>query len=335
MSRDDLIKKAFKNSGKNAFIAKIEDSIIFNERNGHKVLTSIPALNIALSGEVDGGFISGITVFAGKSKHYKSLFALELARAYLEQIPDSIVLFFDSEFGSPKGYFKSFGENVSRIIHIPVTTVEELRTQLLNQIEGFDRTDNVLFLIDSIGSLASEKESQDSLDGKNTVDMTRAKILKSTARLITPKLALKNIPCIVINHTYATLEMFSKDVMSGGTGFVFGADTILFIGKQQEKDGTDLLGWNFILNVEKSRFVREKEKIGILVTYADGIYKYSGVFDLAEEFGIITKPSQGWYEYNGNKTRRKDLESDPNIMEEILASDKFKQLVESKYKLFN
>jgi hypothetical protein len=334
MSKEDLIKKAFKNSGKNAYISRREDSIIFNERTNQKILTSIPALNIALSGEVDGGFISGITVFAGKSKHYKSLFALELARSFLEQLPDSIVIFFDSEFGSPKGYFSSFGTNIDRVIHVPVTTVEELRTQILNQIEGFERTDNVLFLIDSIGSLASEKETQDTIDGKNTVDMTRAKILKSMARIITPKLILKNIPCIVINHTYATLEMFSKDVMSGGTGFVFGADTILFIGKQQEKDGTELLGWNFILNIEKSRFVREKEKIGVLVTYDSGIYKYSGIFDLAEEFGIITKPSQGWYEYNGNKSRRKDLESNSELMEEILSNDKFKQLVESKYKLF-
>lgn len=331
----ELIKKALKNNKNNPYISKIENSFIFNEKNENKVITDIPALNIALSGEVDGGFLSGITVFAGKSKHFKTMYALELARNFLEQKDDSILVFFDSEFGSPKKYFEKFGDNISRIIHVPVTTVEELRSQLLNQIEGFERDDNVIFIIDSVGSLASEKETDDAMDGKNTVDMTRAKINKSLTRIVTPKLALKNIPCIAINHTYQTLSNYSVEVMGSGTAWTYSADTILFIGKQQEKDGTEIIGWNFILNVEKSRFVKEKSKIPIIVTYEKGIFKYSGIFDLAVEFEIVTKPSQGWYNYgeSDKKYRRTELENNDEIMEEILNNEKFKQLVESKYKL--
>jgi hypothetical protein len=127
--------------------------------------------------------------------------------------------------------------------------------------------------------------------------------------------------------------MFSKEVMGGGTGTVFASDTIIFMGKQQEKEGKELLGWNFILNIEKSRFVQEKEKIGVLVTYKKGIYKYSGMFDLGVEFGLITSPSKGWYELNGEKVRRAAVEADEERMEALINDPEFKRMVAEKYKL--
>ena len=327
----DLMKKIKKNS-KSDMISEIIKTELLNEKEQNP--THIAALNIALSGKVDGGFTSGITTFAGKSKSFKTLFALEMARGYLALNPEAVLIFFDSEFGAPISYFKNFGDDAERILHVPVTTVEELRTEMTNQLAGLDRDDKVMFIVDSVGNLASIKETIDAEDGKNVVDMTRAKMLKSFFRIVTPKIVMKNIPMVIINHTYDTLEMFSKQVMTGGTGAVYASDTIIFVGKQQEKEGTELKGWNFILNIEKSRYVREKMKVPVLVTYDGGIDEYSGIFDLAVEFGVIENPTKGFYSYgDSGKVRRSALEHNEEVMEAILADDKFKELVESKYML--
>lgn len=327
----DLMKRIKKNS-KSDMIAEISKTELLNEKT--QTPTRIAALNIALSGKVDGGFTSGITTFAGKSKSFKTLFALEMALGFLELNPEAVLVFFDSEFGAPISYFDNFGEAKERILHVPVTTVEELRTEMTNQLAGLDRDDKVIFIVDSVGNLASIKETDDSMDGKNVVDMTRAKMLKSFFRIVTPKLVMKNIPTIIINHTYDTIEMFSKQVMTGGTGAIYASDTIIFVGKQQEKEGTELKGWNFILNIEKSRYVREREKIPVKVTYEKGIHIHSGIFDLAVELGIIENPTKGFYTYGeSGKVRRSKLENDPEVMEAIIDDEKFRQLVESKYTL--
>lgn len=321
-----------KNS-KNPYIDKLMDSELLSREN--LIPTNIPALNIALSGDVTKGFGSGVITIAGKSKHFKTLFALEMCKAFLQTNEDAVLVFFDSEFGSPREYFKSFGDASDRIIHIPVTTVEEFRTEIINQIEGIERADKVVFMLDSIGNLASMKEFDDAVSGKQTVDMTRAKVVKSIFRLITARLKLKDKTLFTINHTYQTLEMFSQEVMGGGTGTIFASDTIIFMGKQQEKDGKDLVGYNFILNIEKSRFVKEKSKIGVLVTYEGGIYKYSAIFDLAVELGFLEVPSQGFYSLPGEdkKLRRKVIEDDSETMESILNNPDFQELIRKKYQL--
>lgn len=332
MAKTELMKKIMKNS-KNPMIDALMETELLNRDD--LIPTNIPALNIALSGEINGGFGSGVMTIAGKSKHFKTLFALEMAKGYLQKFEDAVLVFFDSEFGSPREYFASFGDDKDRILHVPVTTVEELRTELMNQLEGLERNDNVIFIVDSIGNLASLKETDDATTGKQAVDMTRAKMMKSLFRLVTPKLTMKNIPMIIINHTYDTIEMFSKQVMTGGTGAVYASDTILFIGKQQEKEGTEIVGWNFIINIEKSRYVKEKEKIPVLVTYQGGVNKYSGIFDLAVELGLIQVPTKGYYQLEGDekKYRRKEIEGSAEIMEGLLSNEKFGQLIESRYKL--
>ena len=206
---NSLIKKIKKNS-KNDMISELMNAEVLNEKE--IISTEIPALNIALSGSIDGGFTSGVTTLAGKSKSFKTLFALEMAKGFLKKHDDAILVFFDSEFGSPLSYFESFGDSKDRILHVPVTTVEELRTEVANQLNGLDREDKVIFIIDSIGNLASIKETEDALDGKQVVDMTRAKAIKSFFRIVTPKLVLKNIPMITINHTYdcGTADMLVK-----------------------------------------------------------------------------------------------------------------------------
>ncbi len=316
----------------------IDESILFTENE--TVTTTVPAVNIALSGSVNGGFGSGLFLWAGPSKHFKTNFTLLMMKAYLDKYPDSIALFYDSEFGANPKYFESFGIDVSRVVHTPVTNIEELKFDIMQQLDNIKRGDKVFIALDSAGNIASRKEVDDAIEGKSVSDMTRAKQLKSLFRMITPHLTLKQIPMVVVNHTYQTQEMFSKAVVSGGTGIYYSASAIFIIGRQQEKDGTELAGYNFIINVEKSRFTREKSKIPVQVTHAYGMNTYSGILDLALEAGEVMKPSNGWYslvdkstgEIDAKKVRAKDTESE-EFLGVVLQRDSFKQWVKSKFEL--
>ena len=273
--------------------AQLDKSKLFSNKDMTK--TPVPMINVALSGDPDGGLSSGLTVLAGPSKHFKTSFGLLMAAAYLDKYEDAVLLFYDSEFGSPQQYFKSFGIDTSRVLHSPITNVEELKFDLVNQLENIERTDKVIIMIDSVGNLASKKELDDAMNEKSVADMSRAKALKGLFRMTTPYLTMRDIPLLAVNHTYQEIGLFPKAVVSGGTGIYYSSDNIWIIGRQQEKKGTEIMGYNFVINVEKSRFVREKSKIPISVTWEGGIESYSGLLDVALEGGYVAKPTIGWY----------------------------------------
>ena len=208
-----LIDKLQKNS-----TIKMTSTLTNSKIYGKKdmVPTDVPMINVALSGKIDGGLTPGLTMLAGPSKHFKTAFSLLMAAAFLKYYKDGVILFYDSEFGTPQSYFETFGIDLDRVIHTPITDVEELKFDLMRQIKELDRGDKVCIIIDSIGNLASKKEVDDALDGKSVADMTRAKQIKSLFRMVTPYLTIKDIPLIAVNHTYQTMEMFSKATVSGG-----------------------------------------------------------------------------------------------------------------------
>lgn len=333
----DLMNKLRKNTTiKDSDI--LEDSKFFTAKD--LIPTTVPAVNIALSGQINGGFTPGLTIWAGPSKHFKTSFSLLMAKAYMDKYPDSVVLFYDSEFGTPQSYFDTFGIDKSRVLHTPITDVEQLKFDVMAQLENINRGDRVMIVIDSVGNLASKKEVEDALKQNSAADMTRAKQLKSLFRMVTPHLNLKDIPMVVVNHTYMTQEMFSKPVVSGGTGIYYSADNIYIIGRQQEKEGSDIVGYNFIINVEKSRFVKEKSKIPIEVTWEEGISKWSGLLDLALESGHVIKPKNGWYQKVDMETgeifdksyRMNDTYSF-SFWHPILICPKFVKFIEDKYRV--
>ena len=298
------------------------------------IQTSVPMMNVALSGSLEGGLTPGLTVFAGPSKHFKTAFSLLCAKAYLDKYEDAIILFYDSEFGSPQSYFDNFGIDPARVLHTPITDIEQLKFDSMSQLNNIERGEHVMIVVDSVGNLASKKEVEDALEGKSVADMTRAKQMKSLFRMITPHLTIKDIPMIVVNHTYSEIGLFPKQIVSGGTGLVYSADNIYIIGRQQEKDGTEVVGFNFIMNVEKSRFVREKSKIPIEVSFEGGISTWSGLLDVAMEGGFVVKPSNGWYAHKGQekKYRQKDTYTKEFWMP-VLTSKEFRDYIESRYKI--
>jgi len=452
--------------------APILESKVFGKKE--MAPTPVPMINVALSGRVDGGLIPGLLTLAGPSKHFKTAFALMMAAAFQKKYSDGVVLFYDSEFGSPLSYFDSFDVDMTRVLHSPLTNIEELKFDVMKQLESFTKKDNVLILIDSIGNLASKKEVDDALDGKSVSDMTRAKQLKGLFRMITPHLNLKDIPMVVVNHTYKTLELYSKDVVGGGcvvegtmiqtpdglvavqelkvgdvvltrdgvdtvervwnpetlvegtpecievefddgfkvvcsedhlflvgdnwvpakdlvvgvqcltnnmstlkvtnitrvgrlpvydisvaakdydqqnyvlengavthnTGSYYSSDAIWIIGRQQEKTGKDVTGYHFVINIEKSRHVREKSSIPITVTYDGGISKWSGLLDVGVEGGYIRKPKSGWYEPINPATgelmsdklwRAKEVESSSAFWLKMFEETDFAEYISKRY----
>jgi len=316
----------------------LKESKFFTKKD--MIPTSIPAINIALSGKLDGGLTPGLTMWAGPSKHFKTAFSLLMAKSYLDKYEDAALLFYDSEFGTPQSYFDSFGIDVSRVLHTPITDVEQLKFDIMKQLEGLDRGDRLMIVIDSIGNLASKKEVEDALDGKSVADMSRAKQIKSLFRMVTPHLTLKDIPMVVVNHTYKTMELYSKDVVGGGTGSYYSADNIFILGRQQDKDGTELQGYNFIINVEKSRYVREKSKIPISVKFDGGISKWSGLLEMAMETGHVIKPSVGWYskvnvetgEVEEKKYRIKETDKKDFWMP-VITDPTFQEAIKKRYQI--
>ena len=331
-----LLEKIKKNS-------TIKDSAILSKSkfftDKDMITTEVPMMNVALSGRLDGGLAPGLTMFAGPSKHFKTAFALLLAKSYMEKYPEAVMLFYDSEFGTPIKYFETFEIDMDRVLHTPLTDIEQLKFDIMQQLADVNRGDKLIIVLDSIGNLASKKEVEDALEGKSVADMSRAKQVKSLFRMVTPHLNLKDMPMIVVNHTYKEIGLFPKDIVGGGTGSYYSADNIYIIGRQQEKDGTEIVGYNFIINVEKSRYVREKSKIPINVSFDGGISKWSGLLDIAIESGHVIKPTNGWYSKVNKSTgeigeKHRLLETqNAEFWNDILSDNQFKDFVSKKYQI--
>jgi hypothetical protein len=335
--------------------------------------TDVPMMNVALSGSMDKGISSGITIFAGPSKHFKSLYSLKMLDAWFadkDPKDDYACLFYDTEYGITEDYLKQFpniAKNLDKIVHIPVTSVEELRHESAKQVEALYDTyrdeykkspktakrPDVFILLDSIGQVASNKETDDAVNGKDTTDMTRAKAVKSFFRILTSKVKMLGIPMVVVAHTYQTLEMFSKAVVSGGTGPMYSADTVFIIGKSQDKPKDEILGYNFTLRTEKSRFIKEGSKFPITVHFEKGILKYSGFLDIAKACGFVTQcrvgRAGGWQfklddpvafgfdpaneESYTFKSLSTEIDCDEKFWQTVMKYTNLKELIEAMYRI--
>jgi RecA/RadA recombinase len=317
----------------------LDKSKVFTKKD--MIQTSVPMINVALSGSVDGGITPGLTMLAGPSKHFKTGFALLLASAFLKKYKNGMILFYDSEFGTPQSYFKTFKIPFESVVHTPITDIEELKFDIMKQLKELTREDHVMIVIDSIGNLASKKEVEDALDQKAVADMSRAKQLKSLFRMITPHLSLKDVPMVVVNHTYKEIGMYPKDIVGGGTGSYYGSDNIWILGRQQEKDADGISGYHFVINIEKSRYVKEKSKIPITVNFEGGINRWSGLLDVAVDANYIAKPKAGWYAVVNRETgeleqpnmRASDIVDNKEFWTKMFKETDFSKYIENRYKI--
>lgn len=333
------IEKYLKNSSLK--LARPLNSSILTEEC-EPIETDVPALNIAFSGKLDGGISPGFYQIAGPSKHFKTSFGLVAVASYLKKYDDAIVFFFDSEFGASMSYFDRFGiteEMRERIIHLPFQNLEELKFELVKQLDSVERGEHVMIFIDSIGLSASKKEVEDALAEKSSQDMTRAKQLSSIARIITPVLSMKQLVCLAINHVYKTQEMFAKDVVSGGQKLELASQGILSISRSKEKDDDGVSGYTFNIKIMKSRFAREETRVPVTVTWDGGIHRWSGMAEIASKLGVIQEGrisrSKGYMftKKDGTVIQEKDSDIDraDSFWMTILAESNFRELVEAQY----
>ena len=151
--------------------------------------------------------------------------------------------------------------------------------------------------------------------------------------MCTPYLAMKDISMLAINHTYQEMGLFPKAIVSGGSGIYYSANDIWIIGRRQNKTGTEVTGYDFVVNIEKSRSVKEKSKIPISVSWEGGVEQYSGLLEVALAGGFAQKPSNGWYE--GINPATGEVLTKKSRMAETLKSDFWDRIMtETNFKEF-
>lgn len=274
--------------------------------------------NALVSGSIFGGIPSNkITALAGESGTGKTFFCLSVVRNFLNIDPDAGVIYFETESAISKDMIESRNIDSKRMVIFPVATIEEFRTQAVRIVDKYmeqpkDERKPLMFVLDSLGMLATNKEVQDASDDKNVRDMTKAQLVKSVFRILTLKIGKANIPLLVTNHTYDVVGAYvpTKE-MGGGSGLKYSASTIVYLGKKKEKDGTTLIGNIIKCEAKKSRLTREGSKVETRLFFDDrGLERHYGMLELGERAGLWTNRA-GRYEIDGKKLYGKQILANP------------------------
>lgn len=288
-------------------------------------------LNALLSGDlVNGGFpMDRITALAGESTTGKTFFALNSVYNFLEKYEDGAVFYFDSESAMTKEMIEERGIDTNRIVHVPVTTIQEFRHQALKVLDEYKKltpderlATPIMFVLDSLGNLSSTKEVMDTGTGAETRDMTKAQLIKATFRVLTNTLKQLRVPLIVTNHTYDSMgSMFPTKEVAGGSGIKYCASTIIMLGKRKEKDGTVVIGNIIRCKNYKNRWTKENAQVETQLLYAKGISRYYGLLELAIDYGVWTKQTTRIVLKDGTKCFGKTINNNPEkyFTPEILA----------------
>ena len=330
----DFLKDIIKTTG-NEYAALVSDGVEAGDVESF-IDTGSYIFNALLSGSIHGGLPANkITALAGESATGKTYFLMGIVKNFLDANPDSGVVYFESESAITKQMVVDRGIDPNRMVIVPVTTVQEFRTQALKVLDGYMQQDvdirRPLFLcLDSLGMLSTTKEVEDTADGKETRDMTRAQVLKAAFRVLTLKLGKAKVPMVVTNHTYDSMgSMFPTKEMGGGSGLKYAASSIIFLSKKKEKDGTEVVGNIVHCKNHKSRLTIENKMVDVRLTYDKGLDKYYGLLELAEKYDIFKKVSTRYEMPDGSKQYGKSILNDPekyftkDIMDKIeIAADK-------------
>jgi len=280
--------------------------------------TGCYSLNALLSGTIYGGMPGNkITAIAGEAATGKTFFALGICKHFLDSDKDAGVIYFESESAVSKNMIEDRGVDSKRFVVVPVATVQEFRAQAIKVVDKYleqpeDKRKPIMFVLDSLGMLSTTKEMQDTAEGKETRDMTRSQIVKSTFRVLTLKLGKANIPMIMTNHTYDVIgSMFPQKEMGGGSGLKYAASSIIYLGKRKVKDGTEVVGNIIHCKNYKSRLTKENAQIDVMLTYEKGLDKYYGLLDIAVDEGIFKKVSTRIETPDGKKVFGKNIIENP------------------------
>jgi RecA/RadA recombinase len=333
---DELVK-----SSGNEYASIVADGVAAGDVDVF-VDTGSYIFNALLSGSLHGGLPSNkITAIAGESATGKTFFALGMVKQFLEDNPDAAVMYFESESAITKGMIEERGIDSKRIVIVPVVTVQEFRNQAINILDRYLETPEkdrpkMMFVLDSLGMLSTTKEIEDTAEGKETKDMTRAQITKGAFRVLTLKLGRAGVPMIVTNHTYDVIgSMFPQKEMGGGSGLKYAASSIIYLSKKKEKEGTEIIGNIIHCKNAKSRLTVENRVVDVRLTYDKGLDRYYGLLDLALASGVFKKSSTRVELPNGKTEFGKTINNNPEkyFTEDVM--EKLETVVQDYFKYGN
>ena len=312
----DFLKEVIKTTG-NEYASLVSDGVEAGDVDTF-IDTGSYAFNALLSGSINGGLPANkITAIAGESATGKTFFLMGMCKNFLDKNPDGGVIYFESESAITKQMVIDRGIDPERMVILPVTTVQEFRTQSLKVLDSYINQDTSmrrpLFLaLDSLGMLSTTKEVEDTAEGKETRDMTRAQVLKAAFRVLTLKLGKAKVPMVVTNHTYDVVgSMFPTKEMGGGSGLKYAASSIISLSKKKEKDGTEVVGNIIHCKNFKSRLTVENKMVDVRLTYNKGLDRYYGLLELAEKYNVFKKISTRYELPDGSKQYGKTILNDP------------------------
>ena len=334
-SMNDFLKDIIKETG-NEYASLVSEGVEAGDVDEF-IDTGSYIFNGLLSGSIYGGLPANkITALAGESATGKTFFLMGMVKNFLDANPSSGVVYFESESAITKQMVIDRGIDPERMVILPVTTVQEFRTQALKVLDRYLQQDvdirkPMFMCLDSLGMLSTTKEVEDTTDGKETRDMTRAQVLKAAFRVLTLKLGKAKVPMVVTNHTYDSMGLFSTKEMGGGSGLKYAASSIIFLSKKKEKDGTEVIGNIVHCKNHKSRLTMENKMVDVRLTYDKGLDKYYGLLDLAIKYDILKSVSTRIELPDGSKTFGKSINNEP---EKYFTEDIMKQLDEAAQKEF-
>jgi len=332
----NFLKNVIKETG-NEYGTIVSDGLATADVSGY-VDTGSFIFNALCSGSIHGGLPQNkITAIAGESATGKTFFVLGVCKAFLDDNPTGNVVFFESESAISKDMIESRGIDSSRMVILPVTTVQEFRHQSISVLEAYENDEErppLLMCLDSLGMLSTTKEIEDTEAGKETRDMTRSQIVKATFRVLTLKLGKLGVPLILTNHTYDVIgSMFPQKEMGGGSGLKYAASTIIYLSKKKDKDGTEVVGNIIHCKTYKSRLTKENQMVDVRLSYTKGLDKYYGLLDLALEAGIFKSVSTRVELPDGTKQFGKTINNDPEtyFTEEVMSKLELEVYKKFKY----
>lgn len=297
------------------------------------------SFNALLSGSIYGGLPGNkITAIAGEAATGKTFFALGICKNFLDKNKEAGVIYFESESAISKEMIISRGVDATRMVIVPVATVQEFRNQSIKVLDKYleqpeAQRKPLMLVLDSLGMLSTTKEMEDTAEGKETRDMTRSQIVKSTFRVLTLKLGRAKVPMIMTNHTYDVIgSMYPQKEMGGGSGLKYAASSIIYLGKRKEKDADNQVIGNIIhCKNYKSRLTKENAQIDVKLTYKSGLDRHYGLLEIAEEEGIFKKVSTRYELPDGTKVFGKSINDEP---EKYFTKEILKQIDEATKKKF-
>lgn len=314
----DIFASLIKETG-NEYASIVDEGVEAGDVSGF-IGTGSYSLNALLSGSIYGGLPANkVTALAGEPSTGKTFYAINIVRQFLQDNTKGFVFYFESESAISKQMLEDRGVDVKRIAIMPVATIQEFRTQAVKILDKYLETKGeklpMMFVLDSLGNLSTEKEMADIADGKDTRDMTRAQLIRGAFRVLTLKLGKANVPLIVTNHVYDVVGAYMPTKkMGGGSGLEYAASTIIYLSKKKDKtldDDDGRTGAVITAHTKKARLTIEDKKIETWLNYANGLDPYYGLLGLAEKYGIFKKVSTRYELPDGSKVFESQIKKTP------------------------